>query len=167
MKLSADSRNELVKEVAEGVATDLTPHLDAAVRRAPDRAPATSPAVTDRTVREVREVVVELAKTRASAEKAITWGYAYRIGVLIVPYVVAATLLAMLVVPVAEILGIGPLSRWAWGAFEGTDSISTKSWIAVATLLVAGGLGYAIYLGGKRLVESYEAYHQLLRGDKR
>ena len=76
-------------------------------------------------------------------------------------------MLMMLVVPVSEILGIGPLSRWAWGAFSGTDSISTKSWIAVATLAVAGGLGWVIYLGGKRLVESYKAYHDLLKSDRR
>lgn len=163
MKLSEASRAELVTEVTASV----TEGLDAAVRRVADRAPATSPAVTDRTAREVREVVAELAKTRAVAERAITWSYTYRIGVLMVPYVVAATLLMMLVVPVSEILGIGPLSRWAWGAFSGTDSVATKSWIAVATLAVAGGLGWVIYLGGKRLVESYKAYHDLLKSDRR
>lgn len=164
MPLSATSAAELAKTVSESVTEELASRIDAAA----DRAPATSPAVTDRTVREVRELVAELAKTRATAERAITWGYIYRIGVLMVPYVVAATLLAMLVMPVSEILGIGPLSRWAWGAFSGTDSISTKSWIAVATLIVAGGLGYAIYLGGRKLVESYKAYHYLLtKGDKR
>lgn len=146
--------------VTEGVVEELTPHLDVA-------APATSPAVTDQTAREVREVVAELAKTRATAEKAITWGYVYRVGVLLVPYVVAATLLAMLVVPVSEILGIGPLSRWAWAAFVGTGNVGTKAWIAVTTLIVAGGLGYAIYLGGRKLVESYKAYHYLLKKDDR
>ena len=167
MKLSEASRNELATTVTEAVVTELTPHVDDAVRRASDRAPAAT-AVTDQTAREVREVVVELAKTRATAERAISWGYAYRIGVLMVPYIVAATLLMMLVMPVSEILGIGPLSRWAWGAFSGTDSLAMKSWIAVATLAVAGGLGYAIYLGGKRLVESYKAYHYLLkRGDRK
>lgn len=112
---------------------------------------------------DLRDAVAVMERAQETARAAVNWGYAYRIGVLMVPYVVALTMLAIFIVPVAEIVGIGPLSRWAWGSFEAADSWGTRSWIAAATLAVVGGLSYAVYRGGKALVESYKAYHQHMK----
>lgn len=112
---------------------------------------------------DLRDAVAVMEKAQQTARIAVSWGYAYRMGVLMVPYVVALTILAAFIVPVAEITGVGPLSRWAWTSFEAADSWGTRSWIALATLAVVGGVTYAVYRGGKALVESYKAYHQHMK----
>ncbi|MDJ0454074.1 hypothetical protein [Gordonia amicalis] len=112
---------------------------------------------------DLRDAVAVMERAQQTARIAVSWGYAYRMGVLMVPYVVALTILAAFIVPVAEITGVGPLSRWAWSSFEAADSWGTKSWIALATLAVVGGVAYAVYRGGKALVERYTAYHQLMK----
>lgn len=170
--LSSASRKELATEVTAGVAEYLLPRIESSHRQAVS-AMASSPTVSKavgraadpaRTVTaDLRDAVAVMEKAQRTARVAMNWAYAYRMGVLMVPYVVALTILAAFIVPVAEITGVGPLSRWAWTSFEAADSWGTRSWIALATLAAVGGLIYAVYRGGKALVESYKAYHQHMK----
>lgn len=167
MRLSDASKGDLKRELTESVVDGVQLRVDAAMREAV-RAGASGPsrsasgAAPAPVTGDLRAAVVELERARKATETGIAWGYAYRMGVLAVPYVVALVMVMSLLVPVAEITGVGPLSRWAWGAFVAADSWGTKTWIALATLAVLAGLVYAVYRGGKALVESYSAYHKLL-----
>lgn len=167
MRLSDASQSALTRAVSESVTDGVRLRVEAALREAV-RAGASSPsrsaagASPAPVTAELRAAVIELERAQKGTESAIAWGYAYRTGVLMVPYVVALVMVMTLIVPVAEITGVGPLSRWAWGSFQAAESWGTKTWIALATLTVLAGLGYAVYRGGKALVESYSAYHRLL-----
>lgn len=170
--LSSASRSALVTEVTASVADHLLPRIEASHRKAV-AAMSASPTVSKAAGRAVeptravtadlRDAVAVMEKAQETARVAVNWAYAYRMGVLMVPYVVALTILTVFIVPVAEIVGVGPLSRWAWDSFEAADSWGTRSLIALGTLAVVGGLSYAVYRGGKALVETYKAYHRLMK----
>ena len=74
------------------------------------------------------------------------------------PIAVVAAMLVLLAVPVAEVLGIGPLSRWAWDSFEAADSAGTRAWIAALTLAVIGAVGFGIFKAGQSLASVYRSY---------
>lgn len=160
-------------EVTANVADHLLPRIEASHRKAVAAMAADRPVTSTATGRAVeptravtadlRDAVAVMEKAQEAARVAVNWAYAYRMGVLMVPYVVMLTVLAVFIVPVAEVVGVGPLSRWAWTSFEAADSWGTRSWIALGTLAVVGGLSYAVYRGGKALVESYKAYHQHMK----
>lgn len=93
----------------------------------------------------------KLSKSLSSA----AWG---RIALATLPYTVVAFLLWTLVVPITEVLGIGPLSRWAWSSFETADSATGRLLIAAATFAVLAALGYGIYRGGRALAAVYQGW---------
>lgn len=93
----------------------------------------------------------KLSKSLTSA----AWG---RLALAGVPYTVVAFLLWMLVVPITEVLGIGPLSRWAWSSFETADTAGGRLLVVAATFGVLAAVGYSIYRGGKSLATVYQGW---------
>lgn len=171
MKLSGASRDGLVRDVTASVTSAVGPKLDELGRDLSytSRVVGSLEAFDSPTAaatQDLRRATAALERARDTTERVAKVQTAYRMAMLAVPYAVAVTVLAMLVVPIAEVVGIGPLSRWAWASFEGTGSWGTRAWIAVLTLTVVGGAAYAVYRAGQALVDAYQAYYRDLRGGR-
>lgn len=100
---------------------------------------------------ELREAMVLGDKLTSSLNRT-AWS---RLALVAVPYTVVSVLLWLLVIPIAEVFGVGPLSRWAWTSFETADTAWGRLGILAATLAVVAALGYGIYRGGKKLAGIY------------
>lgn len=74
-----------------------------------------------------------------------------RVALALTPIAMIIAMLWLLVVPVAEVLGVGPLTRWAWGSFEAARTVGSRALIAALTLAVIGAVGYGIYRAGRWL----------------
>lgn len=114
--------------------------------------PATATAAKEIEItEELREAMVTADKLTSSLNRT-AW---VRLALVAVPYTVVAVLLWLLVIPIAEVFGVGPLSRWAWTSFETADTAWGRLGILAATLAVVAALGYGIYRGGKKLAGIY------------
>lgn len=138
---------------------DLTKAVTAAVDAAVSRATAQTqraavPAKELEVSEDLRVAMVTADKLTASLTKA-AWG---RLALVTVPYTVVAVLLWLLVVPLAEVFGVGPLSRWAWTSFETAGTAWGRLGIAAATFAALAALGYGIYRGGKKLAGIYRGW---------
>ncbi|WP_206511953.1 hypothetical protein [Rhodococcus sp. KRD197] len=108
--------------------------------------------------REVSEDLRAAMVTADKLSKALTsaaWG---RLALATIPYTVVAFLLWTLVVPITEVLGIGPLSRWAWSNFETAETAGGRLLIVAVTFAVLAVIGYGIYRGGRYLADVYKGW---------
>lgn len=132
----------------------VTSAVDATMSRAAARMQPITTATTAKEIgitEELREAMVTADKLTSSLNRT-AW---VRLALVAVPYTVVAVLLWLLVIPIAEVFGVGPLSRWAWASFETADTAWGRLGILAATLAVVAALGYVIYRGGRKLAGIY------------
>lgn len=108
-----------------------------------------------------REVSEDLRVALVTADKlsksltSAAWG---RLALATLPYTVVAFLLWTLVVPITEVVGIGPLSRWAWSSFDTAETAEGRLLVVVATFAMLAVVGYGIYRGGRHLAAIYQGW---------
>ncbi|UDF21573.1 hypothetical protein [Rhodococcus qingshengii] len=132
----------------------MTTAVDTAMSRAAARMQPITTATAAKEIgitEELREAMVTADKLTSSLNHT-AWS---RLALVAVPYTVVAVLLWLLVIPIAEVFGVGPLSRWAWTSFETAETAWDRLGILAATLAVVAALGYGIYRGGKKLASIY------------
>ncbi len=167
MRLSQAQLDEMTKTVTDHVTkgvANLKPSMDAGkvgrflVERLGESVAQRSAEHADAVADQLDDAAARLEAANGQAEqlsRSLSAAGLARVALAMVPVVVVMAMLMMLAVPVAEVLGVGPLSRWAWGSFEAADSWGTRAWIAVATLSVVGALGYGIHRAGQALAYLY------------
>lgn len=134
----------------------MTTAVDAGVSRATARIQLpTATAAKEFAITEDLRVAMIAADELSSSLNHTAWS---RLAMVAVPYTVVAALLWLLVIPIAEVFGVGPLSRWAWDSFETADTAGARLGIVAATFAVLAGLGYGIYRGGKALTDVYRGW---------
>lgn len=149
--LSAETKleiAELMTEALESRAERLRAKKEASGPKPQRSQVAGWPAFNDE-LRGVQEAHEKLSRSLRWA----AWG---RLALATIPFAVVAVVLLALVIPIAEILGVGPLAAWAWNSFEAAENMGTKSWIALATLAVISGVGYGAYRAGLTLARRYK-----------
>lgn len=167
MQLSQAQLDEMTKtvidHVTKGVA-ELKPRMDAGkvsrflVERLGESVAQRSAEHADAVADQLDDAAARLASANERAEqlsRSLSLAGLARVALAMVPAVVVMAMLMLLAVPVAEVLGVGPLSRWAWDSFEAADSWGTRAWIAVATLSVVGAVGYGVHRAGRALAHVY------------
>lgn len=149
--LSAETKLEiadLMNEALESRAARLRAKKEASGSK-PQRSPVAGwPAFNDE-LREVQEAHDKL-------NRSLRWAGWGQLALAVVPFAVVVVVLLALVIPIAEILGVGPLAAWAWNSFEAAESVGTKSWIALATLAVISAVSYGAYRAGLTLARRYK-----------
>lgn len=109
----------------------------------------------EREVSEDLRLAMVTADTLSKSLTTAAWG---RLALATLPYTVVAFLLWTLVVPVTEVLGIGPLSRRAWSSFETAETAGGRLFIVAVTFAVLAVIGYGIYRGGRHLAAVYQGW---------
>ncbi|WP_345313019.1 hypothetical protein [Gordonia alkaliphila] len=90
--------------------------------------------------------------------RALTWQGVGRVAAAAVPVALVLLSLALLTVPLGQLLGIGPLSQWAWDSFTAAGAWWSRLLIAVATLGVVGAAGYGVFRAGQSLHRVYRGW---------
>lgn len=100
------------------------------------------------------------AATGAAAKlgRAITWQAVGRVAAAAVPLALVLLAMAILTVPAAQILGLGPLSQWAWDSFQDAGAWWSRLLIAVTTLTVTALLCWGAIRWGEFLREAYKRW---------
>lgn len=123
------------------------------------------PVPTDDERRAAKELAAMLARAEALAAEVrsvgdrLSWDHdrSLKFGLLALPYAVVFVAAVALMAPMAEVLGVGPLARWAWSSFETADSVLGRGAIVLAAFAVIAGLVFGIYKGGAWLAAKYKA----------
>lgn len=159
-----DAMTEAVKSVIEAGIADLNPLLNSTavgkhlVANLGDE-------VSQRAVQHADEVAAALDRATdrldrvgdraARLNDSLAVAGLTKLALAAIPYAVVIALLLFLVVPAAEVTGIGPLSRWVWGGFETADGWPMRAAIASGWFAALGVLGFGVYKAGHALARIY------------
>ncbi|MGP5693255.1 hypothetical protein ACTXOY_12945 [Corynebacterium variabile] len=91
---------------------------------------------------EAQSHVAETA-TAVTESRWVLWNRLTVFSVAMMPVALALMALAVLSGIGWTVLGVGPLTQWAWSSFRETTSPIWKTVIAVVTISAVSGLGYA------------------------
>lgn len=108
-----------------------------------------------------RDVVDAVAQAERRVERLsgrLTWAIVGRVCEALIPYAVAFIVLGGLLGGAAQMLGLGPLLGWAWNSFEDADIWWSKCLIALGALGGCGLFGWSVWLGGKKVYETYRGW---------
>lgn len=134
---------------------DLAKTVGTAVDAAMKRAQHNAVPAREREVSEDLRVALVTADKLSKSLTSAAWG---RLALATLPYTVVAFLLWTLVVPITEVVGIGPLSRWAWSSFDTAETAEGRLLVVVATFAMLAVVGYGIYRGGRHLAAIYQGW---------
>lgn len=109
-------------------------------------------------VKAATEALDRAEKTANRLRVNLTWGGIGRVAAAVTPVALLLFFAAVLMVPVAQILGIASLTDWAWSSFSGAGAWWSKSLIAIGTLTFIGGLGYGLFRVNEALTRLYKGF---------
>lgn len=110
-----------------------------------------------RTVGAIRRARRELEDVEENLGPVLTVAWLGRLAQVAVPFAVIAVMLGMLIMPISSILGVGPISRWAWDGFAHAHSAWARLGITALVFAVAGAVGYGAYRAGRWLHAHYQS----------
>ena len=149
---SAKAHSEDLAALRE-MLSENSPERQPADRRGPARTVPTSATATE--VTEAREVIAELRAVEARTAATLRTSHVLRAAAAAVPFVAALAIVMVFLVPLSEILGVGPVTRWIWIEFATTESTATRVLIFITMLAVTGLVLWAVYRLGHVLTRRY------------
>lgn len=110
---------------------------------------------TSATATEAAAVIAELRAVEARATAALRTSHLLRAAAAMVPFVAAVAMVLVFLVPLSEIAGVGPVTRWIWIEFSTTESVGTRLLIFLTMLAVTVGVLWVVYRLGAALTRRY------------
>ncbi|GAA1085032.1 hypothetical protein [Tsukamurella spumae] len=101
-------------------------------------------------------MIAELRAVEERTQGALKLSHAMRAAAAMVPFAAALAMVMVFLVPLSEILGVGPVTRWIWIEFSTTESIGTRVLIIVTMAAMTVGVVWAVYRLGLALTRRYQ-----------
>lgn len=145
MGLTPRAEEDLASRVQYEVEKALRPVLDEVRKGAApgyiEGEPSAAALTVTADMREAAQVLDRYERRARSLARSLTLGGLARVALALLPMALVALVLALMVIPAAEILGVGPISNWVWSSFTATDSHWVKGGIVAAVVTVLTEVG--------------------------
>lgn len=101
-------------------------------------------------------MIAELRAVEARTQGALRTSHLMRAAAAAVPFATALAMVMVFLVPISEIAGVGPVTRWVWIEFSTTASAGTRVLIIVTMAAITAGVLWIVYRLGSVLTRKYQ-----------
>lgn len=163
MGLTPRAEEDLASRVQYEVEKALRPVLDEVRKGATrpgyiDGEPSAAALTVTADMSEAAQALDRFERRAQNLARSLTLGGLARVALALLPMALVALVLVLMVIPAAEILGVGPISNWVWSSFETTDSNWVKAGIVAAVFAAVAAVLFGIYKAGEVLSAIYRGW---------